>query len=187
MPRKNPHAERLPQLDRPPGAAAPLPGSLRGHREPEYSARAEATGRVRPRRAVLRARDESYVVVNPVVLSRVHDARQPSPEKTDRTDPEQIAELLRTVLVTQTQLESQPYQALRRAPCEYRRLRYERARLKGPGGPPAPWPVPRIGGVWAICRHRQPWPRCEPAWRPRRSGLSFSNFVTPGRAIGVAL
>lgn len=78
---------------------------------------------------VLRARGQQYVVVNPFTTFRVREARQLSREKTDRTDAEQIAELCRTGMVTQTQLEARPYLALRRAWGEYRRLRDERARL----------------------------------------------------------
>ena len=57
---------------------------------------------------VLRARGERYVVVNPLATYRVREARQHSREKTDCTDAEQIAELGRTGLVTQTQLEAPP-------------------------------------------------------------------------------
>lgn len=91
----------------------------------------EATGHLWEAVAyVLRARGERYVVVNPLATFRVREARQLSREKTDLTDAEQIAELCRTGLVTQTQLETRPYLALRRAWGEYARLREERARLK---------------------------------------------------------
>ena len=70
------------------------------------------------------------MVVNPLATFRVREARQLSREKTDLTDAEQIAELCRTGLVTQTQLETRPYVALRRAWGEYAQPREERARLK---------------------------------------------------------
>jgi hypothetical protein len=46
------------------------------------------------------------------------------------TDAEQIADLLRTGVVTKTQLEAPPYVELRRTWDEFDRLRRERARLK---------------------------------------------------------
>jgi transposase len=91
----------------------------------------EATGHVWEALAYrLRTAGERYVVVNPLATFRVREARQLSREKTDRTDAEQIAELCRTGMVTRTQLEAEPYLAVRRAWGEYRRLREERARLK---------------------------------------------------------
>jgi transposase len=73
---------------------------------------------------------ERYAIVNPLATFRVREARQLNRHKTDLTDAEQIADLLRTGLVTRTQLEPPAYLALRRAWSEYARLRAERARLK---------------------------------------------------------
>lgn len=73
---------------------------------------------------------ERYAIVNPLATFRVREARQLNRHKTDLTDAEQIADLLRTGLVTRTQLEPPTYLALRRAWGEYARLRAERARLK---------------------------------------------------------
>ena len=51
-------------------------------------------------------------------------------DKRDLTDAEQIAQLLRTGVVTKCQLLPARYMQLRRAWGEYQRLRCERARLK---------------------------------------------------------
>lgn len=80
--------------------------------------------------AFLAARGERYVVVNPLATFRVREARQLNRHKTDLTDAEQIADLVRTGVHTLTQLEPDPYMTLRRAWGEYTRLRRERARLK---------------------------------------------------------
>jgi transposase len=79
----------------------------------------------------LENRSFRYVIVNPLVTHRVREARQMGRDKRDVTDAEQIADLLRTGLVTQSRLHSHRYVALRRAWSEYVRLREERARLKG--------------------------------------------------------
>ena len=71
-----------------------------------------------------------YHVVNPLATFRVREARQMGRDKRDLTDAEQIAQLLRTGVVTQCQLLPANYMQLRRAWGEYHRLRRERARLK---------------------------------------------------------
>ena len=78
----------------------------------------------------LNERGERYVIVNPLATFRVREARQMSREKTDITDAEQIAELVRSGLVTRTRLDEPKYHELRFAWREYERLRGERARLK---------------------------------------------------------
>jgi transposase len=70
------------------------------------------------------------VIVNPLATFRVREARQMGRDKRDVTDAEQVADLLRTGMVTQGRLHEQRYVALRRAWGEYARLRDERARLK---------------------------------------------------------
>ena len=71
-----------------------------------------------------------YHVVNPLATFRVREARQMGRDKRNLTDAEQIAQLLRTGVVTQCQLLPANYMQLRRACGEYHRLRRERARLK---------------------------------------------------------
>ena len=71
-----------------------------------------------------------YHVVNPLATFRVREARQMGRDKRDLTDAEQIAQLLRTGVVTKCQLLPARYMQLRRAWGEYQRLRCERARLK---------------------------------------------------------
>ena len=71
-----------------------------------------------------------YHVVNPLATVRVREARQMGRDKRDLTDAEQIAQLLRTGVVTKCQLLPARYMQLRRAWGEYQRLRCERARLK---------------------------------------------------------
>ena len=91
----------------------------------------EATGHVWP--AVAYALEQAghvYRMVNPLATFRVREARQMDRHKSDLTDAEQIADLLRTGIVTETQLLPLPYVELRRAFHEYDRLRFERARLK---------------------------------------------------------
>ena len=73
---------------------------------------------------------QPYVLVNPLATFRVREARQLDRDKRDVTDAEQIADLLRTGMVTQTRLEALPYVGLRRTWDEFERLRRERARLK---------------------------------------------------------
>lgn len=91
----------------------------------------EATGHVWEALAfVLQEQGERYVLVNPLATFRVREARQMDRHKTDVTDAEQIAELVRGGIVTRTQLESPTYVELRRTWGEYARLREERARLK---------------------------------------------------------
>lgn len=91
----------------------------------------EATGHLWTGLAhLLGAAGARYVLVNPLATFRVREARSMDRQKTDVSDAEQIAELARTGLVTETQLEAAPYVELRRAWGEYARLRDERARLK---------------------------------------------------------
>jgi transposase len=91
----------------------------------------EATGHVWEALAhYLEVRGEEYVIVNPLATFRLREAREMNRHKTDLSDAEQIAELVRNDLVTETKLEAGPYLELRRAWGEYARLREERARLK---------------------------------------------------------
>ena len=91
----------------------------------------EATGHVWEALAhYLETRGEEYVIVNPLATFRLREARQMNRRKTDVSDAEQIAELVRNDLITETKLEVGPYLELRRAWGEYARLREERARLK---------------------------------------------------------
>jgi hypothetical protein len=62
----------------------------------------------------LEARQERYPIVNPLATFRVREARQLNRHKTDLTDAEQIADLVRTGVHTRTQLETDPYMTLRR-------------------------------------------------------------------------
>ena len=70
-----------------------------------------------------------YHVVNPLATFRVREARQMGRDKRDLTDAEQIAQLLRTGVVTQCQLFPANYMQRRRAWGEYHRLRRERGEL----------------------------------------------------------
>ncbi len=91
----------------------------------------EATGHVWEALAhYLATRGERYIVVNPLATFRVREARQLNREKTDAADAEQIAELVRSGMVTRTQLLPTKYLALRRSYGEFCRIRYERSRLK---------------------------------------------------------
>jgi transposase len=91
----------------------------------------EATGHVWEAVAYwLREAGAEYWIVNPLATHRVREARQLDRDKRDVTDAEQIADLLRTGMVTETQLEPRPYFELRRLWGEFSRLRGERARLK---------------------------------------------------------
>lgn len=78
----------------------------------------------------LTERDLAYALVNPLATFRVREARQMGRDKRDVTDAEQIAQLLRTGMVTRSSLHAPRYVTLRRAWSEYVRLRAERARLK---------------------------------------------------------
>jgi transposase len=78
----------------------------------------------------LREAEAKYQIVNPLATHRLREARQLDRDKRDVTDAEQIAELLRTGMVTETQLDPRPYLELRRLWSEFARLRKERARLK---------------------------------------------------------
>ena len=69
-----------------------------------------------------------YQVVNPLATFRVREARQMGRDTRDLTDAEEIAQLLRTGVVTQCQLLPAQYMQLRRAWGEYHRLRCERLR-----------------------------------------------------------
>jgi transposase len=77
----------------------------------------------------LEEQNQSYFIVNPLATFRVREARQMSREKTDITDADQIAELVRSGLVTKTQLDGPKYHQLRFAWREYEGLRAEKARL----------------------------------------------------------
>ena len=91
----------------------------------------EATGHVwEAVGAFFEQRALRYHVVNPLATFRVREARQMGRDKRDLTDAEQIAQLLRTGVVTKCQLLPARYMQLRRAGGEYQRLRCERARLK---------------------------------------------------------
>ena len=78
----------------------------------------------------LTERGRPYALVNPLATFRVREARQMGRDKRDITDAEQVADLLRTGLITRSSLHAPSYVALRRAWGEYVRLREERARLK---------------------------------------------------------
>jgi transposase len=91
----------------------------------------EATGHVWEALAArLEEAGERYVIVNPLAVFRLREARRMDRTKTDLTDAEQIAELARTGMVTSTRPLHGPYLALRRAWGEYTRVRFEAARLK---------------------------------------------------------
>ena len=105
------------------------PRMLGGHARVQFAF--EATGHVwEAISAFLEERALSYSVVNPLATFRVREARQMSRDKRDLTDAEEIAQLLRSGVVTQCQLLPARYMQLRRAWGEYHRLRTERARLK---------------------------------------------------------
>lgn len=102
-----------------------------GHVDAKAMFAFEATGHLWPSVAHFLCRHElEYRIVNPLATFRVREARQMSKEKSDLTDAEQIADLLRTGMVTKTQLESQPYVEIRRTWSEYDRMKRERAKLK---------------------------------------------------------
>ena len=91
----------------------------------------EATGHVwEALAAILERQGERYVIVNPLAVFRLREARRMDRTKTDLTDAEQIAELARTGMVTSTRPLQGPYLALRRSWGEYTRVRFEAARLK---------------------------------------------------------
>ena len=105
--------------------------SRRVRREGRVHFAFEATGHVWEAVGAFRAQHAlRYHVVNPLATFRVREARQMGRDKRDLTDAEQIAQLLRTGVVTQCQLLPANYMQLRRAWGEYHRLRRERARLK---------------------------------------------------------
>jgi transposase len=109
----------------------------------------EATGHLWEALAhYLVARDVPYVLVNPLATFRVREARQMGRDKRDMTDAEQIAHLLRTGMVTRTQLETAPYVTLRRAWGAFARLRAERARLKTLVTHQLYGAFPELIGVW---------------------------------------
>ena len=56
----------------------------------------------------------TYRLVNPLATHRLREARQLDRDKRDVTDAEQIAEMLRTGLITKAQLDPVPYVELRR-------------------------------------------------------------------------
>jgi transposase len=91
----------------------------------------EATGHVWEALAArLEKAGERYVIVNPLAVFRLREARRMDRTKTDLTDAEQIADLARTGMVTSTRPLHGSYLALRRAWGEYTRVRFEAARLK---------------------------------------------------------
>jgi transposase len=103
----------------------------RTHPESRAVFACEATGHVWESLAsYLEDHGQQYVIVNPLATFRVREARQMNRHKTDHSDAEQVADLLRTGLVTRTLLERGPFLDLRRAWGEFERLRWERARLK---------------------------------------------------------
>lgn len=105
------------------------PRMLRGGARVQFAF--EATGHIwEAVGAFLEERALAYSVVNPLATFRVREARQMSRDKRDLTDAEQIAQLLRSGVVTQCQLLPAGYMQLRRAWGEYHRLRTARARLK---------------------------------------------------------
>ena len=95
-----------------------------------------------------------YHVVNPLATFRVREARQMGRDKRDLTDAEQIAQLLRTGVVTQCQLLPANYMQLRRAWGEYHRLRRERARLKTLLVHQLYGVFPELVGEWRLGRPR---------------------------------
>jgi transposase len=122
-----------------------IPHSLEGLRE--LTRRAEARLWSRPSGKVLFAFEATghvweavahfleeagleYRIVNPLATYRVREARQLDRDKRDVTDAEQIAELVRTGIVTETQLDPPAYVELRRLWREFDRVRRERARFK---------------------------------------------------------
>ena len=110
----------------------------------------EATGHLWEAVAhVLRQHGLPYVVVNPLATFRVREARQMGRDKRDVTDAEQIAHLLRTGLITRTQLEPEAYLVLRRAWGAFVRLRRERARLKTLVSHQLYGAFPELLGVWS--------------------------------------
>ena len=109
----------------------------------------EATGHLWEAVAhVLTEHRVEYVLVNPLATFRVREARQMGRDKRDITDAEQIAHLLRTGVVTRTQLETGPYLTLRRAWSAFARLREERARLKTLVTHQLYGAFPELIGVW---------------------------------------
>ncbi len=75
----------------------------------------EATGHVWEALAAhLQERGERYAIVNPIAVFRLREARRMDRTKTDLTDAEQIAELARTGMVTNTRPLHGPYLALRK-------------------------------------------------------------------------
>ena len=90
--------------------------SRRVRREGRVHFAFEATGHVwEAVGAFLAQRALRYDVVNSLATFRVREARQMGRDKRDLTDTEQIAQLLRTGVVTQCQLLPANYMQLRRA------------------------------------------------------------------------
>ena len=90
--------------------------SRRVRREGRVHFAFEATGHVWEAVGAFRAQHAlRYHVVNPLATFRVREARQMGRDKRDLTDAEQIAQLLRTGVVTQCQLLPANYMQLRRA------------------------------------------------------------------------
>lgn len=67
------------------------------------------------------------MLVNPLGTFRLREARKMDRHKTDLADAEQVGELVRNGLTTETQLEGGRYLQLRWAWGEYARLREKRA------------------------------------------------------------
>lgn len=63
--------------------------------------------------ARLEEADERYVIVSPLAVFRLREARRMDRTKTDLTDAEQIADLARTGMITSTRPLHGPYLALR--------------------------------------------------------------------------
>jgi transposase len=96
----------------------------------------------------LATRNVPYRLVNPLATHRLREARQMGRDKRDVTDAEQVAHLLRTGMVTKTQLWPEFYVALRRGWYEYARLREARARLKTLAKHQRHGVFPELVGVW---------------------------------------
>jgi transposase len=125
---------------------------------------------------------ERYVLVNPLATFRVREARSMDRQKTDLTDAEEIAELARTGVATQTQLEAVPYVELRRAWGEYARLRDERARLKTLLSHQLYGFFPSSSATGTMYSPRGPSRCCVQGSRRRRSRRSPCLSSSPGSA-----
>ena len=119
----------------------------------------EATGHVwEAVGAFFEQRALRYHVVNPLATFRVREARQMGRDKRDLTDAEQIAQLLRTGVVTKCQLLPARYMQLRRTWGEYQRLRCERAQPQDPA---------RASALRRVSGNRRRVENRHGAWVPR--------------------